>query len=120
MAIREHALFRLLDNPAVDAAQGGCYISHVTGPCVDTGVLIEFEGMLTLSLNTIKELAEVAGFSVNEEGFKQEYENAWLKHRIEELEAEAEGLRDSLAGVGAAIAEVEHRTQLAAKHKAAR
>jgi hypothetical protein len=103
MATREHGLFRRLDTPAPDAAQGGCYVSHGTGPCVDTGVLIEFEGTLTLSVNTIRELAEVAGFSVDAEALQHEEDIAHLQHRVEELEAENAGLREDLNAVGRAI-----------------
>jgi hypothetical protein len=70
MATREHGLFRLLDHPAPDAAKGGCYVTYGTGPCVDTGVLIEFEGTLTLSTGTIKELAEVAGLHGRRRGVR--------------------------------------------------
>jgi hypothetical protein len=107
MTIREHGLFRRLDHPAPDAAQGGCYYSHGTGPCVDTGILIETEGTLTLSLNTIQELAEVAGFSVNTEGEALEAENAHLLHRIIELETENAELNEILIGVGRAVKAAE-------------
>jgi hypothetical protein len=103
MAIREHGIFRLLERPAPDAALGGCYIYHSSGPCVDTGVLIDFEGTLTLSLVAIKELAEVAGMSVNEEGLQLEYENAWQAGRILQLEAERDTLLDQLSAIGTAV-----------------
>ncbi len=90
MATREHGLFRRLDNPAPDAAKGGGYIYHGQGPCVDTGVLIDFEGTLTLTLNEIKELAEVAGFSLNEEAEAIEQENAYLQSENARLKAEIE------------------------------
>jgi hypothetical protein len=104
MAVRKHSLFRRLDHPAPDAAKGGCYVSYGNGPCVDTGVLIDFEGTLTLSINTIKELAEVAGFSVNEEGEALEVENAEQAHRITELEAQLQEANDQLDAVGLAVA----------------
>lgn len=107
MAVREHGLYRLLDTPAPDAALGGCYITHSTGPCVDTGVLVEFEGTLTLSIGVIKELAEVAGFSVNEEALKLELDNAHLQHRVTELEEEVARLNDIIIGVGRAVKAAE-------------
>lgn len=107
MSIRDHGLYRLLERPAPDAALGGCYITHSTGTCVDTGVLVEFEGTLTLSVGVIRELAEVAGFSVNEEGFKLEHENAYMQERINQLEAEVQGLNEILVGIGRAIKAAE-------------
>jgi hypothetical protein len=104
MATREHGLFRRLDTPAPDAALGGCYVTHGTGPCVDTGVLIEFEGTLTLSVHTIRELAEVAGFSVDAEAVQNEQDIAHLTKRVAELEVENTGLRSDLDAVGRAIA----------------
>jgi hypothetical protein len=104
MAIREHALFRRLDTPAKDSAQGGCYITHETGPCVDTGVLVEFEGTLTLSLGAIKELAEVAGFSVNEEAEQIERDIANLEEENARLREQLAEAKDALKSVGVAIA----------------
>lgn len=104
MATRDHGLFRKLDHPAPDAAKGGCYVTYGTGPCVDTGCLIDFEGTLTLSLGTIKELAEVAGFSVNEEGEELEKDNAFLKQRLAEKENEVAELSNQLDAVGLAVA----------------
>jgi hypothetical protein len=106
VTIRDHGLFRRLDTPAPDAAQGGCYVSHDTGPCVDTGILVETEGTLTLSLNVIKELAEVAGFSVNEEGEELERINAEQEHFINQLTDECAELRSQLDAVGLAVAHV--------------
>ena len=63
MAQREHGLYRLLERPAQDAAHGGCYIEGAQGACVDTGILIENEGTLTIGLHALVELCEVAGFS---------------------------------------------------------
>lgn len=96
MATRQHGLFRAVDRPSGDVAKGGCYIYGSAGHGVDTGVLIDFEGTLFLSDTAIKELAEVAGFSVNEEGQELETRNAELERdlevaneRIQELEADA-------------------------------
>lgn len=104
MAVRDHGLFRKLDSPPPDAAMGGCYVTHDTGPCVDTGVLIEFEGTLCLSVNTIKELAEVAGMSVNEEGIQLEIDNATLQQACENLRAQVADLESQLEAVGLAVA----------------
>lgn len=104
MAVREHGLFRKLDTPAPDAALGGCYITHDTGPCVDTGVLVEFEGTLTLSLNVIRELAEVAGFSVDAEALENERVISEQQRQIEVLTVDRNELRDQLDAVGVAVA----------------
>ena len=103
MAIREHGLFRALDHPAPDAAQGGCYISHDTGPCVDTGVLVYGEGTLTLSSTTIRELAEVAGFTVID-GLVLEADLAHAQYHVERLTIERDDLRAQLDAVGLAVA----------------
>lgn len=104
MAVREHGLFRRLDTPASDAAQGGCYITHDAGPCVDTGILVYGEGTLTLSCNTIRELAEVAGFSVNEEAVQLEVDNANLEEENARQREEIAELNQQLVAVGLAIA----------------
>jgi hypothetical protein len=114
MATREHGLFRLLDHPAPDAAKGGCYVTYGTGPCVDLGVLIEFEGTLTLSTGTIKELAEVAGFTVDDEAFALEKRCAELELQNQLLTAERNELREQLDAVGLAVA---HAAQIPAEPK---
>jgi hypothetical protein len=76
-----------VDRPPADVAKGGCYLNGSATAGVDTGVNIDFEGTLFLSNSAIKELAEVAGFSVNEEGIELERRNAELEHEIEELKA---------------------------------
>ncbi len=111
MALTEHPLFRLVDTPGPDTAHGGCYYSGVTGPGVDTGILIEFEGTLFLSLNTIKEIAEVAGFRLNEEGVKLEQSNAYLMEQMSDILTVNTELKEQLADanriIGAAVAAVE-------------
>lgn len=107
MALTEHPLFRLVDTPGPDVAHGSCYYSGITGPGVDTGILIEFEGTLFLSINTIREIAEVAGFRLNEEGIELEMQNAEYKRRNGELvdvngELQAQ-LDDANRIIGAAV-----------------
>ena len=109
MATRTHGLFRKLDHPAADAALGGCYIFHSAGPCVDTGVLIDYEGTLTLSLEAIKELAEVAGFSVNEEALQLERDIAFLQEENRKLKAESEGYREIIEGFNKIVAKGSKR-----------
>lgn len=104
MAVREHALFRRLDTPAEDAAKGGCYIWGGTGPCIDTGVLVEFEGNLTIGLGALREMAEVAGWSVCEEGEQLEREHAALTAENARLASEVADLTDQLTAVGVAVA----------------
>jgi hypothetical protein len=103
MAVRKHGLFRRCDHPSPDVAKGGCYYTYSTGPGVDTGILIDFEGTLYLSLNTIKELAEVAGFSVNEEAEQLERDNAFLTQRVLELEGKLLNAEEQLTAVGVAV-----------------
>ena len=93
MAIRKHALYRLLDNPPGDAARGSCYLTGASGPVVDTGALIYNEGTLVLSVGVIREMAEVAGFNVVD-GVSLEVENAEQARLIEKLEAEKAELID--------------------------
>ena len=83
-AIRNHAIYRRLDNPPGDAARQSCYLTGVAGPCIDTGADIYMEGTLVISVAAVRELAEVAGFSVVD-GEKLEQENAHLVHENAEL-----------------------------------
>lgn len=103
MAVRKHGLFRHVERPAADVAKGGCYITGSAASGVDTGVNIDFEGTLFLSDSTIKELAEVAGYSVNEEGMQLEIDNAWLVNENERLQAEVADLETQLTLIGVAI-----------------
>lgn len=107
MTIRTHAVYRLLDTPAPDAAREGCYLTGVSGPCVDTGALIYQEGTLTISVSAIRELAEVAGMSVNEEGLATEAENAHLHARIATLEIQLAEEREHLDVVGLLLARAQ-------------
>jgi hypothetical protein len=109
MAVRQHGLFRRLDRPANDTAHSGCYVDGSAGPGVDTGTYIDFEGTLFLSLNTIKELAEVAGFSVNAEGEALEREVEWLKHQNQQQAALLSTANEQLDAVGLAVAHAANR-----------
>lgn len=104
MAIREHGLYRRCARPAADVAKGGCYITGDAGVGVDTGAYIDMEGTLYLSLNTIKELAEVAGFSVNEEGQQLEIDNTFLTEQVASLGRELADANEQLEAVGLAVA----------------
>jgi len=104
MATREHGLYRLLERPANDAAHGGCYITGSQGPCVDTGILIEQEGTLTIGLNALVELCEVAGFSFNAEARKLEENLAHAQQASLLLIEENRELRSQLDAVGVAVA----------------
>lgn len=104
MATRTHALYRLIDRPQEDAAHGGCYLTGSQGQCIDTGVLIDQEGTLTISVAALQELCEVAGFSFNAEGIRLEEEVARLGAQIVDLSTERDDLRDQLDAVGIAVA----------------
>lgn len=104
MATRKHALYRLLDRPAPDAAHGACYLTGNSGPCIDTGVNIDFEGTLTLSLTALRELCEVAGFSFDAEGVKLEADNAELVRANALLQTEVDAQREELDAVGRLLA----------------
>lgn len=105
VAIREHGLFRKCESPSSDVAMGSCYVYHTSVPGVDTGVLIEFEGTLYLSNVAIREMAEVAGMSVCEEGEALERDLAEAQHTIEQLRAEKADLVEQLDAVSHVIAE---------------
>lgn len=96
MAITDHPLFRKLDTPADDAAMAGCYVYHTTGPCIDTGINIYMEGQLTLGLQALREMCEVAGFRFNAEGEDLERENAELQHSLAERDARIAELEELL------------------------
>lgn len=104
MATREHGLFRKYETPPADCAKGGGYIYYGTGPGVDTGVLIDFEGTLCLSLVEIKELAEVAGFSLDEEALQNERDIAFLAAENERLHQQNQELQGIIEGFAKAIA----------------
>ena len=104
MATRTHGLYRRLDHPAADAAHGACYLSGDAGPCVDTGVSIYMEGSLTLSVNAIRELAEVAGFSVDAEAVEHEHQLAEQEHLIAQLREQNADLLEQVEAVGLAVA----------------
>lgn len=118
MATREHGLFRKLTEPAEDAAQGGCYITHDRGACVDTGILIFAEGTLTLSVNTIRELAEVAGFSVDAEALENERKIAEYEHEVEQLKARIAELDTELDHAASLVARGQAAQTAAAKARA--
>lgn len=104
MATREHGLYRLLERPAEDAAHGGCYLEAAQGACVDTGVLIENEGTLTIGLHALVEMCEVAGFSFNAEARKLEENLAHAQAANVLLIQENTELRAQLDAVGIAVA----------------
>lgn len=103
-AVRSHGLFRLVQTPAPDSAKGSCYIYHTTGPAIDTGVLIDFEGNLTIGLTALREMAEVAGFSFEEEGVALEQRNAFLERELAEAKEQLAEANSQLEAVGVAIA----------------
>ncbi len=112
MAVRDHGLFRKLVTPAADTAHSGCYICNNVAGGVDTGVYIDYEGSLFLCTNCIKELAEVAGMSVDVEGEMHERELEYLHHENTSLTAELADARDQLDAFGIAVA----RAQAKGKH----
>lgn len=109
-AIRNHAIYRRMPQPPGDAAKGACYLSGSAAECVDTGANIFGEGTLVLSVNTIRELAEVAGFTVVN-GEKLEIRNAELEHEVEQLKAQVAELEEELD----VAARLSARRQRAAK-----
>lgn len=104
MAVREHGLFRKVEHPHPDSAQGGCYVYHTSGSGVDTGVDIYGEGTLYLSDLAIKELAEVAGFSVNTEAIKLEKDVEEFAMALMYMRVERDALRAQLDGIGLTLA----------------
>lgn len=103
MALREHGLYRLLSEPADDAAKAGCYLTGDRGPCIDTGILVEYEGNLTISLGALREMCEVAGFSFNEEAADLEHRVAELERTNAELQRERDDLLELTKAVGRAV-----------------
>ena len=97
-AIRNHAIYRRLNNPPGDAARQSCYLTGVAGPCIDTGADIYMEGTLVISVAAVREMAEVAGFNVVD-GEKLEQENAHLVHEVEQLKEKLAELNEELDAV---------------------
>lgn len=104
MAIREHGLYRRYDTPPPDAAKGACYLTYSSGPGVDTGVLIDFEGDLCISTAALRELCEVAGFSFEEDGVQLEQRNAFLERELAQAQADLADANEQLTAVGVAVA----------------
>ena len=103
MATREHGLYRLYQRPPNDAALGGGYLDGSQGSGVDTGVLVAYEGTLCLSLNSLVELCEVAGFSFNAEARRLEENLAHAQEANRLLIAENAEMRSQLDVVGLAM-----------------
>lgn len=103
MATRKHALFKVTI-PTWVHAKASCFVYETAEEGIDMGVEIDGYGALFLSRRAIKEAAEVAGFSVNEEGAALEEENAWLQHELAETQSEAKALREELDTIGKTIA----------------
>ena len=97
-AIRNHAIYRRLNNPPGDAARQSCYLTGVAGPCIDTGADIYMEGPLVISVAAVREMAEVAGFNVVD-GEKLEQENAHLVHENAQLIIRVNELNEELDAV---------------------
>lgn len=110
MPIREHGLYRKLPHPAGDAANGSCYLTGNAGECVDTGIIIHGEGTLTISVNAVRELAEVAGFSVNEDALAIETEIAHLRVENAAQRASILDLNEQLDAVSLMVARSAERT----------
>lgn len=103
MTIRDDGYMRHLTEPAPDAARAACYLTGSRGPCIDTGILVDFEGTLTISDAAIKQMAEVAGFSVNEDGLELEIRNAELEHNLASMTEERDQLLDDLTAIANAL-----------------
>lgn len=79
MAIREHGLFSQ-GVPRDHNAKAACYLYGSNEPGIDTGVIIEGEGVLFIGETALREMAEVAGWSFEESDL--------LEPRVKELEEE--------------------------------
>jgi hypothetical protein len=109
MAKRKNGLFTHVERPLPGTANSGCIVYGTAGEGVDTGVYCDSPGTLYFGLVAIRELAECAGFSVNEEGEKLEKDLAFALHRIEELEAEKDDLVEQLDAVSLVMARAQAR-----------
>lgn len=109
MAIRSHALYRRYDTPPGDAAKGACYLTGSAEAGVDTGILVEFEGDLCISLNALRELCEVAGWSFNQEAEQLEADNTFLTAANISLHEQLAEALGHLEAVGLAMAHAAER-----------
>jgi hypothetical protein len=107
MPIRENGIFRR-QMPGYHNAREGCYIYGANTVGIDTGVIIEGEGVLFLGEAAIIEMAEVMGFEVRTDwqAEKRELEErlAYAEHEAEEARLEAAGYKEDLEAFGRALA----------------
>ena len=109
MAVRQHAIYRRLDNPPGDAARGSCYLTGQSGACVDTGADIYNEGTLVISVSAVREMAEVAGFNVVD-GVELEVRNAELERENKDLILKVNELQGELDALDKAVARNRKRS----------
>lgn len=109
MAIRSNGLFTKCDHPLPGTAMGSCYVYGTSGPGVDLGVQIEFEGSLFLSNAAIKEAAEIAGFNVLEDAVELEQENAHLTRQLAEARTQLDAANEQLDAVSVLLSRAQQR-----------
>jgi hypothetical protein len=94
--------------PGYHNAQGGCYIYGSNQEGIDTGVIIEGEGVLFLSATALLEMAEVMGWDVRTdwEAEKRALQEAlaYAEHERDQAQTEAKELRADLEAFGRALA----------------
>ena len=104
--IRTHGLFRRA-LPQYHNAKQGCYVYESNTEGIDTGVIIEGEGVLFLSAAAIIEMAEVMGWDVRtdwqSERAQLEASLAYAEHERDQARIENEGLRADLEAFGRAL-----------------
>lgn len=97
-ATRKHGLFQL-GRPSWPHAKSACYVYETQEEGVDTGIVIEGEGVLFLSTVAIREMAEVAGLTMVDGATALEAELAYAQHDAaawrERYETLAEGLTEA-------------------------
>jgi hypothetical protein len=101
-----HGMFRRTLPGAVNA-KGACYIYGSADEGIDTSVFIEGEGVLFIGRVALEEMAAVMGYTLHEEArtVQLEEDNAFLQHRIDELEEQVAALEADLETFGRAIAQ---------------
>lgn len=105
----QHGLFRAT-SPGYQHAKGSCYVYGTTDPGVDTGIVIEGEGVLFIGRVALVEMGKVLGLlfpedaeALLEESVRLETDNAYLQDENARLAEHVVALEADLAAIGRAL-----------------
>ena len=106
--IRSNGMFTKMDQPNWRHARNRDYISGMATAGIDTGVIIEGEGILFIGRASLLEMAGVMGWHFIEDwaADERQYQEdlAWERRENERLQAENAALKADLETFGRAMA----------------